>query len=139
MGSIGKSAEKYTPEDIKGMILSHTKDKPAILYEVKTDSRSEKTRNVVYELISHDSVGCAAISRSNYFYYVFVDKQNLSKIKERWLIDTKKWRRFIRTKFGRYDEDYIRANNYDSYGDHVFNILCNIELLNSLKVAKRIE
>ena len=122
------------------MILDHTPNKPVILYEVKTDSRSEITRNVVYEIISHDSVGCAAASRSNYFYYVFVDEKKLTDIKERWLIDMRKWRRLIRTKFGTTDaENKLKSHNYDIHGDKVFNLLCNIKYLSDEKVATRID
>lgn len=131
---------QYTSEDAKEALLNHFKDSErdfCLLYEVKTDTRSEKTRNVVYELISHDKTGCAATTRADYFYYVFTDEFNFSKIKERWLIDIKKWRKFIRENAEK--GEGIRLHNFDRTKDHVLNFLTNIECMKESGVAKIVQ
>lgn len=131
---------QYTSEDAKEALLNHFKDSErdfCLLYEVKTDTRSEKTRNVVYELISHDKTGCAATTRADYFYYVFTDEFNFSKIKERWLIDIKKWRKFIRENAEK--GEGIRLHNFDRTKDHVLNFLTNIECMKENGVAKIVQ
>ena len=131
---------QYTSEDAKEALLNHFKDSErdfCLLYEVKTDTRSEKTRNVVYELISHDKTGCAATTRADYFYYVFTDEFNFSKIKERWLIDIKKWRKFIRENAEK--GEGVRLHNFDRTKDHVLNFLTNIECMKENGVAKIVQ
>ena len=131
---------QYTSEDVKNAFLNHAKDSErdfCRLYEVKTDTRSEKTRNVVYELISHDKTGCASATRADYFYYVFTDEYIFGKIKERWLIDIRKWRKFIRENAE--GGEGVRLHNFDRTKDHVLNFLTNIERLKEAGVAKKIQ
>lgn len=135
-----EDGSQYTSEDVKEAFLFHLKDTErdfCKLYEVKTDTRSEKTRNVVYELISHDKVGCAAVTRADYFYYVFTDEFNFGSIKERWLIDIKKWRKLIRENAE--NGEGIRLHNFDRTKDHVLNFLVNIEYMEKADVAKKIQ
>lgn len=131
---------QYTSEDVKDALLGHKKTTErdfCNLYEVKTDTRSEKTRNVVYELISHDKTGCAAATRADYFYYVFTDEYNFGEIKERWLIDIKKWRRLIRENAEKGQD--VRLHNFDRTKDHVLNFLINIEYMKENGVAVKIQ
>lgn len=139
---------QYTSEDVKAAILSHTRKKDmdwCILYEVKTDTMSAKTRNVVYEIISHDGPGCAAITRSDFFYYVFTDEINFGKIKERWLIDIKAWRKLIRENCEeearklRSEKPSILLNNFDRTNDYVLNFLVNIDYMERNGVARKIQ
>lgn len=119
-------------------------------FEVKTDTRSYETRNIVYEVISHDFAGCGAKTMCDYFYYVFVtdengDGSNIVK-REVWKIGVKKLRELLRKVFfsGKYsrrelcEKFGLRGNNYDTNGDKVANILCNIEKLNEFGIAKRL-
>lgn len=134
---------EYTIDDVFDNIMGKDSDRSFFnLYEVKTDSRSLESRNVVYEIISHDGPGCAALTRANYFFYIFVDGSK--NIREGWLIDVKKWRKFIRescdnvvgmknTKSGG-----IALNNYNRWGDKVMNILTNIDFLKKEKIASKI-
>lgn len=131
----------YTLEDAKNVFINHSNDKSFFnAYEVKTDLVSEKTRNVVYELISHDNPGCGAITRAKYFYYVFLNEFT-HEIKERWLIDVKKWRNWIRINSEKEIKDigkFIRIHNFDRTNDHVLNFLCNIEEMEQQQIAKKI-
>lgn len=130
------------------IIFDRNKEKRDIYkFEVKTDTRSFETRNVVYEVISHDFGGCMSASKADYVYYVFVDDtgDNIVK-KEAWSIDLTKWRKYIREKF--FDTSVlikdseriwgIRRNNYNTYGDAIGNLLCNIDILGQQGIAKRI-
>ena len=139
-----EDGEEYTKEDVFYNIMGKEADRTFYnLYEIKTDTVSLESRNVVFEIISHDGVGCAASSRANYFFYIFVDK-NLD-IREAWLIDMRKWRECIRkncknvvpmteTKNGG-----IALNDFNKYGDRVMNILTNIEYLQKEKIATKID
>ena len=138
---------QYTSDDVQYAILNHTKKKDmdwCVLYEVKTDTMSSKTRNVVYEIISHDGPGCAAITRSDFVYYVFTDEVNFGKIKERWLIDIRAWRKLIRenceeeARKQRSEKPSILLNNFDRTNDHVLNFLVNVEYMEKNGVVKKI-
>lgn len=129
------SGEPYTADDVKEIFLTHSKKRNFFnAYEVKTDTRAEETRNVPYEIISHDNAGCCGITRSDYVYFVFLDNTT-REIKERWLITTKEWRQFIREKF---NEAYIKLHNFNRTNDKVLNFLCNIEEMEKQNVAKKI-
>lgn len=72
-----------------------TKDDNVIHYEVKTDRQGLYTRNVSYELTSHDYAGCLARSNAEYIFYVFVNPDNVTEIKEQYLINLLKWRKWL--------------------------------------------
>jgi len=139
-----ENGEKYTVEDVKRSFLERTDKSFFTSYEVKTDTVSLTSRNIVFEIISHDGPGCAAISRANYFYYVFVDRNDV--IQERWLIDMKKWREYIRENDknlkpllkGSLEEGGIALNNFNKFGDKVLNILTNIDVLEKEGIATKI-
>ena len=130
----------YNSDDVFYSFIGKDKDRTfRTTYEVKTDTRSLASRNVVFEVISHDGPGCAALSRADYFFYVFTDDNK--DIREAWLINMKKWRKFIRenskspknlseTKNGGF-----ALHNFDTYGDHVLNFLTNIGVLEKEKIA----
>lgn len=134
---------EYTVDDVFDNIMGKDSDRSFFnLYEVKTDSRSLESRNVVYEIISHDGPGCAALTRANYFFYIFVDGNK--DVREGWFIDVKKWRKFIREScdnvVGMKDTKNggIALNNYNRWGDRVMNILTNIDFLKKEKIASKI-
>lgn len=136
--------DPYFLDDVRKNLIGNGKDSSFYrLYEVKTDTVSLKSRNVVYEIISHDGAGCASNSRANYFFYVFLDKKR--KPAEAWLIDTKKWRKYIRKHIEhpvsmlRLHKGGIAFNEFDKFGDHVANILTNIDIMEEKKIATRID
>jgi hypothetical protein len=56
--------------------------------EVKTDKRTNETRNIVYELISHNMPGCMARSYADFILYVCTDNiPNPSSYKEVFYFD----------------------------------------------------
>lgn len=121
--------------------------------EVKTDTVTITSRNIVYEVISHDSAGCMAETKADYIFYVCVDDTNIDTIgiinKEIWLIDMYKWRKFLRecffgnmgipntidTKTGRYKAS-LRGNNFSPDKDKVANVLCDIDYMASIGIAQ---
>jgi len=118
-------------------------------FEVKTDTRSFETRNIVVEMISHDFSGCMANSKADFVYYVFVDDSGDEIVKkEAWYINLYKLREYLRIHFfghGKYEnfndisKKYgIITNNYDTYGDKVANLLVNIEKLQENGIAKKV-
>ena len=135
---------EYTENDVFDNLMGKDSDKSFFnLYEVKTDTVSLTSRNVVFEIISHDGPGCAALSRAGYFFYIFVDRNGI--IREAWLIDMKLWRRYIRKNSNKIVDmtetihGGIALNNFDKFGDSVMNALTNIEVLEKNKIAKKID
>lgn len=130
-----KDGTQYTINDVKEAFLTHSTKRDFFnAYEVKTDTRAEETRNVPYEMISHDNTGCCAITRADYVYFVFLDNAT-REIKERWLITTKDWRQLIREHF---NETYVKLHNFNRTNDKVLNFLCNIEEMEKQNVAKKV-
>ena len=134
----------YTMEDVKrNLIGKWRKNSFFVLYEVKTDTVSFTSRNVVYEFISHDKSGCAANSRADYFFYVFID-ENL-EIKEAWLITVKKWREYIRENHNNQvrmkdlHKGGIALNEFNKFDDKVLNVLTNIDVMEKEKIAIKID
>lgn len=120
-------------------------DKTISKVEVKTDTRSFDTRNVVYEIIANGKKGWAGCTEADYIYYVFVDgnKKNLFA-REVWWINMMRWRDFVRVNF--FDKNSnpsqfgIMKNNYDestAYGKttRVANLLCNIDVMQRYGIA----
>lgn len=70
------------------------KDTNAYAYEVKTDTATFKTRNLVYEVMSHDNEGSLSRSKADFVFYVSIDKTG--NIMEEMLLDLKKLREWIR-------------------------------------------
>lgn len=137
------NGEEYTKDDVFNNLIGGDADKTFyLLYEVKTDTVSITSRNVVYEIISHDGPGCAALSRAHYFFYIFVDGNN--DIREAWLIDMKKWRQYIRensknvVKMIETKNGGIALNEFNKYNDKVLNILTNIEVMQKEEIAQKI-
>ena len=134
--------------NIHNLLFSRNVEGRDILkFEVKTDTRSFETRNVVYEVISHDSAGCMAESKADYVYYLFVDDSTGEIVKkEVWSIYLPAWRRYLREHFfdGKVsvaDSERlygIRRNNYNTHGDAVANLLCKIEKLQEHGIAKKL-
>jgi hypothetical protein len=140
-----ENGEPYTEDDVFNGLMDKDADHSYyIMYEVKTDTVSLGSRNVVYELISHDGPGCAALSRAKYFFYIFTDDS--TEIREVWLIDMKMWRQYIRenidigniVKMTETRNGGVAFNNFNKHGDRVLNILTNIEIMEKEKIAKKI-
>lgn len=110
-----------------------------ITVEVKTDTRTHDTRNIVYELISHDNPGCLARSNADMIFYYAVN-EDATKTYEGWIINTKKWREWIRENApklnGKTENKLpIKLHNYNTNNDKCLNFLCNIETLVNEKIA----
>lgn len=110
--------------------------------EVKTDTRTHGTRNVVYEILSHDNPGCLARSAADYVLYVATDDK-ATKVLEAWSIKLHEWRTWIREHSseitGKNDKSAaIRLHNYNTWGDACLNFLCNIDTLVAEGIAKKI-
>lgn len=145
---VNKTVNGFTK---KGLLYHRDKDDRDITkIEVKTDTRSYETRNVIYEFISHDFAGCMGECKADYVYYVFVNVTDNKEIvkKEVWYIDLSKWREYVRIHFfghGKYETFYdverkwgIRTINQNENDDRIANFLCNIEKLEEHGIAERI-
>lgn len=131
-------------KELKELVFSkNTQNRSVFKVEVKCDTRSFETRNIVYEVIAHDFAGCCGETKADFVYYVFVD-EDVNK-KEAWMINLRKWREYLRTNFfgkikelsyGGVVKDYgIKVNNFNTYGDCTANFLCNIEKLKEAGIA----
>lgn len=128
----------------------------AIRVEVKTDTRTFKTRNIVYELISHYRGGCWATTEADIVYYVCVDENNTSKIVGRYVIFARVLRDYIiNNQMGMshlpsditnpnvplvmnvVDDKYKKSGSKD---DPILNILVNLDtILKYPQIAKEIK
>lgn len=114
-------------------------DGNTIKYECKTDCYGISTRNVSYEITSHDFAGCLGRSNSDYIYYVFVNENN--EIAESYLIDLQKWREWIGNNspdikpFARNSGEKLQLFYSKDIG--VLQFLCNIDKMVEDKVAKK--
>lgn len=100
-------------------------DGTSVVYEVKTDTYGYITRNVSYELTSHDHAGCLARSNADYVFYVFVNPENHSEILESYLIDLEKWRRWIRVNSIKFNNKYYRYQNENGRKAYLYGFLQN--------------
>lgn len=115
----------------------------AIAIEVKTDKRTHDTRNVVYELISHDMPGCLARSYADLVYCVCMGKNDTKDnftIFERFAIDLHKWRTWIRENSRSINgcDSPIFFKSINKEEDHICNLLCKIETMVRDGIANRI-
>ena len=142
--------ERILEEDSFTKYDKHEKD--WISVEVKTDTRTHDTRNLVYEIISHDNAGCLARSCADFIFYVAVN-HDATKIFETWWVKLKEWRRWIRENSyklnpqkkkdnGVFEENhgkqYLKLNNFNTYGDGCLNFLCNVDELVNQGIATKI-
>lgn len=124
--------------------------------EVKTDTRTYKTRNFVYELISHYDGGCWATTKADMIYYVCVDENDTSKIMQRYVIYPKILRDFLirNHQFMSYNKADItnpdvpivmdvvdsKYNEKGEKDDPILNVLFNIDYLSKYsKIVKEIK
>lgn len=108
--------------------------------EVKTDLVTHRTRNVVYELLSHDMPGCMAKSVADYIFYVAIDEAT-HVIQEAWIIKLKSWREWVRIKDRTINNGGpIKTNNFDKHGKNqeCFNFLCNVDDMVKDNIAKKV-
>ena len=104
-------------------------------YEAKADTVSVSSRNIIYEVLSHDNPGCLAKSKAEFIYYAFLDQND--NVVERYLIDLKKWRQWIREHCKDCNRSkYLILINFDRTHDRVMNFLCNIDKMVEDGVAK---
>ena len=110
--------------------------------EVKTDTRTYGTRNLVYELLSHDNPGCLARSLADFVFYVAIN-DNATVIHEAWMVNLQKWRTWIRETSPNLNNNDardlpIRLHNFNTYGDACLNFLCNVDTLVKEGIAVKI-
>ena len=134
------NAERILAENLFTKYSSH-KDN-WVTVEVKTDTRTFGTRNLVYEVLSHDNPGCLARSVADFIFYVAVN-DDATQIYEAWMVNLKKWRTWIRETSPRLNSEDaktlpIRIHNFNTYGDACLNFLCNVEELVKQKIAVKI-
>lgn len=124
----------------------NTSNREVFKAEVKTDTMAYKTRNIVYEIIAHDSAGCLAASKADFVYYVFVEEVGTELVKrEAWSVNLYKWRQYLREKFfdGKVSMDDsvnvwgIHRSNISKDGINSASLLCNIDKLAEHGIAKR--
>lgn len=78
-------------------------------YECKTDTYGFQSRNIVYEDISNSNPGCMAKSKSDYVFYVFVDKDG--RILEEYLIDLHALRWWLNVNFSKINIETFKKSN----------------------------
>lgn len=114
-------------------------DGNSVKYECKTDCYGLNSRNVSYEVTSHDFAGCLGRSNSDYIYYVFVtDKEEVS---ESYSIELQKWREWIGLNYSSI-KPYVKNSGeklqlFYSKDIGVLQFLCNIDEMVKDGVAKR--
>lgn len=139
---------RYLQDDGSGFVKHFIfsigfKNREVFKIEVKCDTVSLTSRNIVFEVISHDGPGCCSLTKADFLYYVFVDDDKVKR--EAWMINLQKLRCFIReTVFGKLynnwiePENAVRMNNFNKYGDKVANFLINIDILKKNKIAVKV-
>lgn len=128
---------KSQKDDIDFTILKN--DGNTITYECKTDCYAINTRNISYELTSHDFAGCLGRSNSDYIYYVFVNESKMPT--EEYLISLQEWRRWI----GENSQDIKpyekgprnKLQLFYSKDIGVLQFLCNIDCMVNDGIAKK--
>ena len=104
-------------------------------YEIKTDTQIGRTRNILYEEMSHTNPGCMARTLSNYIVYAGIDFNK--SINEAYLIKTLDLRRYVLDNF-----NTVKRCRMDHRGsgssDVTAGYLINIEELITKKIATKI-
>lgn len=77
---------KWTEDEKYDIIDGRFGDRSTIKVEVKTDTWTYRSRNIVFEMISHYKCGCGLKTKADYFYYVCVDNKDVHHIQARYLI-----------------------------------------------------
>ena len=132
--------ERLLLEDKLSFYSEERAKNTAFTTEVKTDTRTFSTRNVVYELLSHDNPGCLARSKADFIFYVAVD-EDATVTKEAWFINLSKWRKWLRehSRDVNHHDSPIKLNNYSTHGDGCMNFLCNIDQMVKDGIATKAE
>lgn len=138
--------EKYhTIDDVTSEIINNNtcnnrKKKDFNLYEVKLDTKTNKTRNIIYEITSDGIPGCSSKTESHYIIYYCSDETDTSKILEAYSIDVAEWRRWIHKNCK--NRERVFLNPYISFEDgknkQILNFLCKIDVMVNDGVAKKI-
>ena len=113
--------------------------------EVKTDRRTHETRNLVYEIVSHNMPGCMARSYADFVFYVCTDNvPNPSSFKEVFLIDLYELRRFIvknpflKKEDGKFAIKLHSEEKIDNKREDILNLLICVDAINDKDVCKDI-
>lgn len=113
--------------------------------EVKTDRRTYETRNLVYEIISHNMPGCMARSYADFLFYVCTDNiPNPKYFKEVFVIDLYELRKFlIKNVFlkkpdGRCAIKLHSEEKIDNKQEDILNLLICVDTINDENVCKDI-
>lgn len=128
--------EEYQGKDID--VISEGESGKIVTYEVKTDTRGLKTRNITYEMYSNGNEGCLIRSKCDYVYYVFLDG---TSIKERYLINRKELNWWIMLNFGQINNCSVLRSVYmeKPSGDRTGLLLINIDsLVRDPKIARKL-
>lgn len=84
----------WTEDEKYDIIDGRFGDKSTIKVEIKTDTWTYRSRNIVFEMMSHYKCGCGLKTKADYFYYVCVDNKNVNHILARYLIRISELRKF---------------------------------------------
>ena len=134
------SIERILNENLFTKYSSHKDDWVSV--EVKTDTRTNGTRNLVYEVVSHDNPGCLARSVADFIFYAAVN-DDATQIYDAWIINLKKWRTWLREISPELNKEDaknlpVRLHNFNTYGDACLNFLCNVDALVDKRIAVKI-
>lgn len=89
--------------------------------EVKSDGRALDTGNLPFEIISHGNFGWSIITKCDYVYCTFVER-NTTNIIKRCMIDMKKWKEFVILNANR---NNLKINQIKD--ENITDFLCKVE------------
>jgi len=132
--------ERILGENLFTKYSAHKDDWVSV--EVKTDTRTNATRNLVYEVLSHDNPGCLARSVADFIFYVAVN-DDATQIYSAWMVNLKRWRTWLREVSPELNKEDaknlpVRLHNFNTYGDACLNFLCNVDVLVDKGIAVKI-
>lgn len=124
---IDKNGDVNFPTSLEQVLL----DKRYIKIEVKYDSVALETGNIAYESISHGSLGWGDITKCDFIYQVFTEKNSLI-IKKRAWIDMAKWKEYLSNRKNKKKINYIK-------NEEIIDLLCNLNDMEEKNVLTFIE
>ena len=103
-------------------------------FEVKTDTRTSETGNIVYEILSHNMPGCLARCYADFLIYVCLNRYNHNIVDAVYSINVHKLRNWLTNNN---NKKYYKTNAISKEG--ILNFLINIDSLIDCGVAKKIK
>lgn len=125
-----RNKEEYQNMDID-YIAVNKEDGKNVNIEVKLDSVALETGNIPYEVISHGSLGWCSITKANFIYYCFTERDG-NEIKKRAWINVSKWREFCADRKKNKKLSVIK-------NESIVDLLCKIKDLEKNKILKWID